>query len=88
MGNVLREWNLDERHALIANAFGALPQGGVLLAYDAVMEHAVREGAASSEESGLDYAGADCIGWMRDAGFRTAQAANLAGPYVMVVGVK
>jgi hypothetical protein len=37
---------------------------------------------------GFDYTGADCIGWMREAGFREARVTHLAGPYSMAVGTK
>jgi len=37
---------------------------------------------------GFDYTGADCIGWMREAGFREARVEQLAGPYSMAVGTK
>ena len=37
---------------------------------------------------GFDYTGADCIGWMRDAGFATARVVPLVGPHSMVIGSK
>jgi len=37
---------------------------------------------------GFDYTGADCIGWMKDAGFREAVVQPLAGPDSMVIGTK
>ncbi len=37
---------------------------------------------------GFDYTGADCIGWMREAGFREAHVEHLIGPDSMVVGIK
>jgi hypothetical protein len=37
---------------------------------------------------GFDYTGADCIGWMREAGFREARVEHLVGPDSMVVGLK
>ena len=38
--------------------------------------------------AGFDYTGADCIQWMREAGFREARVERLLGPDSMVVGVK
>jgi hypothetical protein len=38
--------------------------------------------------AGFDYTGADCIGWMREAGFRDMRVEQLAGPTSMVVGFK
>jgi hypothetical protein len=37
---------------------------------------------------GFDYTAADCIGWMRDAGFRDLRAERLSGPYAMAIGTK
>jgi hypothetical protein len=37
---------------------------------------------------GFDYTGADCQGWMREAGFRATRVEHLAGPDSMVIGVK
>ena len=37
---------------------------------------------------GFDYTGADCIGWMRDAGFAEARVVRLAGPFSAVIGRK
>ncbi len=38
--------------------------------------------------AGFDYTGADCAGWMREAGFRAVQVDHLQGPYSMAVGRK
>ena len=37
---------------------------------------------------GFDYTGAECIGWMKEAGFREAKVQPLAGPDSMVIGTK
>ena len=37
---------------------------------------------------GFDFTAADCMGWMREAGFRGTRAEHLAGPDSMVIGVK
>ena len=37
---------------------------------------------------GFDYTGADCIGWMKEAGFKEAYVEHLVGPDSMVVGIK
>ena len=39
-------------------------------------------------QGGFDYTGADCIGWMLDAGFREARVEHLTGPDSMVIGIK
>ncbi len=37
---------------------------------------------------GFDFTAKDCIGWMKDAGFRETEVSHLAGPDSMVVGIK
>ena len=37
---------------------------------------------------GFDYTGADCSGWMREAGFRQTRVEHLIGPDSMVIGIK
>ena len=37
---------------------------------------------------GFDYTGADCSGWMREAGFRETRVEHLIGPDSMVIGIK
>jgi hypothetical protein len=37
---------------------------------------------------GFDYTGQDCIGWMKEVGFREARVRHLVGPDSMVVGIK
>ena len=39
-------------------------------------------------EGGFDFTGADCIGWMAQAGFRDMRVEPLAGDQSMVVGYK
>jgi hypothetical protein len=37
---------------------------------------------------GFDYTGADCMSWMRAAGFSETRVEPLLGPDSMVIGVK
>jgi hypothetical protein len=37
---------------------------------------------------GFDYTGADCQGWMQEAGFSATRVEHLVGPDSMVVGIK
>ena len=34
---------------------------------------------------GFDYTGADCVGWMKEAGFSETHVEHLVGPDSMVV---
>ncbi len=37
---------------------------------------------------GFDYTGADCMGWMQEAGFKDCRVEHLTGPDSMVIGMK
>jgi O-methyltransferase domain len=97
LGHVLHDWDADGRRALLAKAHAALPEGGALIVYDAVIDDERRENASGLSMSlnmlietpgGAGYAGADCCGWLREAGFREAYVEHLAGPDSMVVGIR
>jgi hypothetical protein len=97
MGHILHDWNLDEKKTLIRKAYDAIPEGGALIAYDAIIDDDRSSNAFGLMMSlnmlietpgGFDYTGADCIGWMKEAGFREARVEHLAGPDSMVVGIK
>jgi precorrin-6B methylase 2 len=97
MGHILHDWDLDEKRLLLRKAHEALPEGGALIVYDAIIDDERRENAFGLLSSlnmlietpgGFDYTGADCRGWMRETGFRESYVEPLVGPDSMVVGVK
>ena len=97
MGHILHDWNLDEKKMLIAKAYAALPEGGAFIVYDAMIDDDRSKNAFGLMMSlnmlietfgGFDYTTADCIGWMKEAGFREAHAEHLVGPDSMVVAIK
>ncbi len=97
MGHILHDWNLDEKRMLIAKAYDALPKGGALMVYDAMIDDDRSKNAFGllmslnmliETHGGFDYTGADCMGWMKDAGFRETRAEHLVGPDSMVIGIK
>ena len=38
MGHILHDWNLDEKRMLLAKAYAALPEGGALIVYEAIID--------------------------------------------------
>ncbi|MGH6776520.1 MAG: methyltransferase [Bradyrhizobium sp.] len=97
MGHILHDWGLPEKKALLAKAFAALPDGGAVVVYDAVIDDERRENAFGLLMSlnmlietarGFDYTGADCQAWMREAGFRETRVEPLVGADSMVIGFK
>lgn len=97
MGHILHDWDLAQKRALLVKAHNALPKGGALIVYDAIIDDARRENVFGllmslnmliETTGGFDYTGADCQGWMREAGFSTTRVEHLLGPDSMVIGVK
>lgn len=97
MGHILHDWNLEEKQMLLAKAAKALPKGGALVVYEALIDDDRRQNAFGllmslnmliETTGGFDYTGADCSGWMRKAGFREIYVEHLVGPESMVVGLK
>ena len=97
MGHILHDWNLEEKRMLIAKAYDALPTGGALLVYEALIDDDRSKNAFGllmslnmliETPGGFDYTGADCIGWMKEAGFKETRVEHLIGPDSMVVGIK
>ena len=97
MGHILHDWDLAQKHMLLAKAYEALPQGGVVIVYDAIIDDERRKNAFGllmslnmliETSGGFDYTGADCQGWMRDAGFSKTRVEHLLGADSMVIGLK
>ena len=97
MGHILHDWNHDEKHMLLTKAYEALPKGGALIVYEAIIDDERRQNTFGllmslnmliETPGGFDYTGADCCSWMREAGFQETHVQPLVGPDSMVVGIK
>jgi hypothetical protein len=97
MGRVLHNWDLGRKRMLLQKAHAALPPGGALIVYERLIDDA--RGASSTgllsslnmlilTDGGFDFTAADCIGWMRDAGFRDASCEPLCDAHFMIVASK
>jgi SAM-dependent methyltransferase len=97
MGHILHDWALDEKLLLLEKAHAALPEGGALIVYEALIDDERRHNALGllmslnmliETPGGFDYTAADCQAWMRAAGFRETYVQPLAGPDSMIVAIK
>ena len=97
MGHILHDWNLETKQMLIRKAFEAVPAGGALIVYEAIIDDDRRENTVGllmslnmliETQDGFDYTGADCCVWMKKAGFRETRVEHLVGPDSMVVAIK
>jgi precorrin-6B methylase 2 len=97
MGHILHDWNLQEKMSLLRKAYQALPPGGSLIVYEALIDDDRRTNAFGllmsvnmliETRGGFDCTGADCSAWMREVGFTSTRVEHLVGPDSMVIGVK
>lgn len=97
MGNILHDWNLENKKILIKKAYDALPAGGAFVAIENVIDDARRENAFGLLMSlnmliefgdAFDYTGADFRSWCGEAGFQRFDLIPLAGPTSAVVAYK
>ncbi|MEF3365194.1 methyltransferase [Methylocystis sp. 9N] len=97
MGHILHDWDLAQKRQLLAKAYEALPEGGALIVYEALIDDDRSENAFGllmslnmliETTGGFDYSGADCQGWMQEAGFAKTRVEHLVGPDSMVIGYK
>jgi hypothetical protein len=97
MGHILHDWSLQKKQVLIRKAYEALPIGGALIVYDPIIDDDRRRNTFGllmslnmlvETREGFDFTGADCRGWLEEAGFAETRCEPLAGPDSMVIGVK
>lgn len=97
MGHILHDWDLPTKKMLIGKAYRALPAGGAFIVYESIIDDDRSKNAFGLMMSlnmlietpgGFDYTGADCIGWMKEAGFSSTRVEPLVGPDSMVIGIK
>jgi hypothetical protein len=97
MGHILHDWDLEVKRMLVRKAWEALPEGGALIVYDGIIDDNRSTNAFGllmslnmliETPGGFDYTGADCTGWMKEAGFRETRVEHLVGPDSMVIGLK
>jgi hypothetical protein len=97
MGHILHDWSLEEKLTLLRKAHQALPDGGALIVYDAIIDDDRTSNTFGllmslnmliETQAGFDYTAADCRSWMTEVGFRDSYTEPLTGPDSMVVGIK
>ncbi|WP_269854651.1 methyltransferase [Streptomyces sp. RPT161] len=96
-GHILHDWDLPTKRMLLEKAYAALPEAGAVVVFESLIDDERREndfGLLMSlnmlveTRGGFDYTGAECRGWLAEAGFRESRVEHLAGPDSMVIGIK
>lgn len=97
MGHILHDWDLGQKLELLAKCYAALPPGGCLIVYDAIIDDERRRNAFGllmslnmliETAGGFDYTGAQCREWMHEVGFTQVRVEALTGPDSMVIGTR
>lgn len=97
LGRILHDWGLPARRALLRRVHEALPEDGVVIVYETIIDDERRVNAVGllmslnmllETQDGADYTGADCQGWLAEAGFRESYVKYLVGAESMVVARK
>lgn len=97
MGHILHDWDLPTKKMLIKKAYDAIPVGGALVVYEAIIDDDRSKNAFGLMMSlnmlietpgGFDYTGSDCTTWMKEAGFSSIRIEHLVGPDSMVIAIK
>lgn len=97
MGHILHDWDLPTKKMLIQKSFDALPAGGAFIVYESIIDDDRSQNAFGLMMSlnmlietpgGFDFTGADCMGWMKEAGFSSTRVEPLTGADSMVIGIK
>jgi hypothetical protein len=96
-GHLLHGFGEEKRRALIDKSYAALPPGGAILIYDAMIAAGRRRNYISFLSSlnimletrdGFEATTDQCAQWLRDAGFVRVTARHVLGPTSMVLGFK
>lgn len=97
IGRILHAWDLTTKKMLLKKAWRALPRGGALIIYETLIDDERRKNSFGllmslnmliETSGGFDYTGADCMAWMKEAGFTQSCVEPLTGADSMVVGIK
>lgn len=97
MGNILHDWNLENKKMLIEKVYDALPEGGAFVVIENIIDDERRENAFGLMMSlhmliefgdAFDFTGADFTGWCKEAGFQKTEIIPLGGPASAAVAYK
>ncbi len=97
LGRVLHNWDLGTKKMLLKKTYDALPTGGAIVIYERLIDDDRRVNTAGLLASlamlivtpgGFNFTGADCRGWMQEAGFREMRVESLTNEISMVMGLK
>jgi len=97
MGNILHDWDEENKLALMKNAYEALPSGGAFVAIENVIDDERKQNVFGMMMSlnmlietgkGFDYTFADFNNWAKTVGFKSTSLLPLTGPSSAAIAYK
>ena len=97
MGNILHDWNEENKIKLIQKAYDALPSGGAFVVIEAVIDNDRKENVFGMMMSlnmlietaeGFDYTFDDFNQWTKQVGFKSTVIMPLTGPSSAAIAFK
>lgn len=97
MGNILHDWNEEQKLSLFRRAYEALPAGGAFVAIENVIDNDRRQNVLGllmslnmliETPGGFDYTVADFEKWAKQTGFTSTEIVPLAGPTSAAIAYK
>ncbi|WP_413669968.1 methyltransferase [Mucilaginibacter sp. Mucisp86] len=97
MGNILHDWNEENKIALMKKAYDALPAGGAFVAIEGIIDDERKQNVFGMMMSlnmlietgtGFDYTFADFNRWADIAGFQSTAIIPLTGPSSAAIAYK
>lgn len=97
MGNILHDWNEENKLKLMQKAYDTLPDGGVFIAIESVIDNERKQNAFGLMMSlnmlietgdGFDYTFDDFNKWAKQIGFKSTSILALTGPTSAAIAYK
>ncbi|WP_456442633.1 methyltransferase [Psychroserpens sp.] len=97
MGNVLHDWNIQNKKILIKKTYQALPKGGALIVIENIIDNERSKNAFGlmmslnmmiETEGGFDFSASDFEQWASEVGFTKIEVMPLTGPSSAVIAYK
>ncbi|WDF77663.1 methyltransferase [Mucilaginibacter sp. KACC 22773] len=97
MGNILHDWDEENKVSLMRKAYNALPAGGAFVAIEGIIDDERKQNVFGMMMSlnmlietgtGFDYTFADFNKWANIVGFKSTSLISLAGPSSAAIAYK
>lgn len=97
MGNILHDWNLEQKKQLMSKAYQALPEGGIFVSIESYIDDERRKNTTGLlmslhmlllTEGGFDCSVSDFKRWALEVGFKQAELFALSGDSNAMIAYK